>query len=344
MNPKRISLEELPPSVVRMLARRDREAEREREAKAFDQRWPISVDVRSLVVDMALDLIGLEVRAEGTVVPVKPTEEKPLPRPRERLSAMRILATCDRLALEQTRAELAQNPSAPDDDAPLTPGAVFHTLKGPRELGHRIMDLLIEKTKADLAREQEDSEPAPAPEPGPAPAPTSSETGDPTASAETPSSTPAPGPSFAEPRPEVRKTPRFGQPWREEDWEGNWFVLERPSKSPRDRWPITKPMRLQIIASAVGLCGYSMSAQGRLQPLPATEGVPKPKRRILLGAMRILTRFDRLSLMEQKLKRRHKPTEVPINPAPGITWEFLGTVCDLIEEDERQWIEQCRAA
>jgi hypothetical protein len=103
-------------------------------------------------------------------------------------------------------------------------------------------------------------------------------------------------------------------------------------------------MRGQIIQSALGLCGYAITSEGMLDAIPLTEGMARPKRRIVLGALRILTRFDRLSLMEQKLKHRHKPPEVRKNPAPGVTWEFLGMVCDLIEEDERQWIEQWRAA
>jgi hypothetical protein len=109
-------------------------------------------------------------------------------------------------------------------------------------------------------------------------------------------------------------------------------------------------VRVQVIASALGLCGYSITGEGGLEAIPLTEEMPKPKRRIVLGALRILTRFDRLSIMEKKVKRRIKPREArKKNPAPGVTWEFLGMVCDLIEADARDqavpgYAERCEAA
>ena len=49
------------------------------------------------------------------------------------------------------------------------------------------------------------------------------------------------------------------------------------------------------------MCGYAITSEGKLDAVPVTEGMPGPKRRIVLGALRILTRFDRLSMMAKKL-------------------------------------------
>jgi hypothetical protein len=274
-----MSVESLPPAVARVLARREQAAEDERQAKALDQRWPMSVDVRGVVVNLALEMSGLAVNAEGTVTPTVPTEENPRPKPRTRLAAMRILATCDKLALEQSKIDLVENPSSGDDDT-ITPGDVLHSLKMTSKVGDQVMELILKEA------------PWPLPPRG---------------------SPPGPG-----------HEPIF---------------LRRKS---RDRWPITSAMRCAVIESALGLCGYSITGEGKLALIPVTEETPKSKPRILLGAMRILTRFDRLSIMEQKLRQRinrfrskGRPRS-RANEAPGVTWEMLGRICEMVEEDERR--------
>jgi hypothetical protein len=104
-------------------------------------------------------------------------------------------------------------------------------------------------------------------------------------------------------------------------------------------------MRGAVVETALGLCGYAITAEGKLAPIPATDDSPKPKQRILLGAMRILTQFDRLSIVEQKLKqkvgrlRSKRVFRSRANEAPGVTWEILGRICEMIEEDERMRAE-----
>jgi hypothetical protein len=60
-----------------------------------------------------------------------------------------------------------------------------------------------------------------------------------------------------------------------------------------------------------------------------------------------LPRFDRLSLLEKRLRQRvarsrlkrgsaHRTRK---NDAPGVTWEFLEIVCALIEADAREQAE-----
>jgi hypothetical protein len=242
----------------------------------------MSVDVRGLVVNLALEMTGLAVSAEGAVTPMVPTKETPRPKPRERLAAMRILATCDKLALEQRKIDLVDNPSSEEDDT-ITPGEVLHSLKMTSKVGDQVMDLILKEA------------PRPLPPRG---------------------SPPGPG---REP-----------------------IVIRR---KPRDRWPITNAMRCAVIESALGLCGYAIRSDGKLAPIPVTDEAPKPKKRILLGAMRILTRFDRLSIMEQRMKQRslrfrskHR-FRSRANEAPGVTWEMLGRICEMVEEDEKRRAE-----
>ena len=74
-----ISVDSLPPAVKRVLAHREHHAELQHEANALDQRWPISVNVRSVVVNLALEMSGLVVDPEGTVSPMVPTDEESAP-------------------------------------------------------------------------------------------------------------------------------------------------------------------------------------------------------------------------------------------------------------------------
>src|ERR1700693_40856 len=137
-----ISVDSLPPVVKRVLERREHHAELQHEASALDQRWPISVDVRSVVVNLALEMSGLVVDPQGTLSPMVPTDEKPRPKPRTRLAAMRILVACDKLALQQRKIELAQDPSSIDDDGTLTPGQILNSMPMPREVAGEVLIML----------------------------------------------------------------------------------------------------------------------------------------------------------------------------------------------------------
>src|SRR5438105_641019 len=67
------------------------------------QRWVISRPVRTGLINIALDIAGLEQAADGTYVPA---QGKPRKSPRTRLAAMRILASFDRLSLQARKVEL----------------------------------------------------------------------------------------------------------------------------------------------------------------------------------------------------------------------------------------------
>ena len=105
-----------------------------------------------------------------------------------------------------------------------------------------------------------------------------------------------------------------------------------------------------VVESALELCGYSIWGEGRVAPIPVTDETPKPKQRIVLGAMRILTRFDRLSIMEQRVRQRFerlrskRRNQMRKGDAPGVTWEFLTKVCEMVEEDARQRARRAKAA
>src|SRR2546423_12776317 len=61
------------------------------------QRWVITRPVRTGLINIALDIAGLEQAADGTYVPI---QGKPRKSPRTRLAAMRILASLDHLFLQ----------------------------------------------------------------------------------------------------------------------------------------------------------------------------------------------------------------------------------------------------
>ena len=80
----------------------------EREAEAMAQRWPISLQMRSQIIKTALELAGLEMTGPNTV---RPIEGAARPKLRIRLAAMRILASYDRLSLQERKVDLLEHPS-----------------------------------------------------------------------------------------------------------------------------------------------------------------------------------------------------------------------------------------
>ena len=67
--------------------------------------WSMSVNVRTAIVKTALNLCGLELTGAETI---KPIEGSPKPKPRDRLAAMRILASCDRVSIEHRKNDLLE--------------------------------------------------------------------------------------------------------------------------------------------------------------------------------------------------------------------------------------------
>jgi hypothetical protein len=277
-----MSVDSLSPAILRALATREQDAENERDAQARSERWPMSLDIRNVVVELALELSGLEVNPEGAVTRMVPTEEKPRPKPRTRLAAMRIIASCDKLSLEQRKIDLVENPSSEDDDT-IIPGDILNSLKTTSEVMDEVKDLMLNQPKELLKVTME--------------------------------------------------TGRGREP------------IAIPRK-PHSRWPITRGMRCAIIEQSLELCGYSITGAGKLARIPVTDETPKPKQRIMLGAMRILTQFDRLSIVELKLKQRVRRYNAKRrfqrrkNEVPGMTWEMLGTICEMVEEEARAWMAQ----
>ena len=293
------SFGEFSSSLARELERREQQVCDDREAIARSQRWPVTFGVQGYLVRQALELSGLEYNAEGAVVPIKSTKEKPLPPPRVRLSAMRILASCDKLVLEQRKLEFQDNPDADAEEA-LTPWQVLKSMPMSPEVAREALVLVA----------------------------------------------PPPPPPTLDDHPSARKPPEPPPaPARDERDLPPAFVLPQTG---RDRWPITQDLRGAVVVSTLGVCGQSISPDGKVSPLLKPDGTPqpKPRRRILLSALRLLTRFDGLSLMEQKQNRsiavakrkRRMPRGARFqdrDDKPEVTWELVAKVCDMVEADAR---------
>jgi hypothetical protein len=95
-------------------------------------------------------------------------------------------------------------------------------------------------------------------------------------------------------------------------------------------------VRGAIIETAANLCGLAITDLGKIEPIPVTEENPAPKRRIKLGALRVLARFDRLSLEHRRanliavrLKRKQRPEPV----RPDIDPEIAAKMEALVAED-----------
>ena len=102
------SSECISPAVVRMLADCAREQKHERELKAAAQRWPIKLNLRASIIQIAAGLCGLEITVEGKV---QKLAGEPPPKPRDKLAAMRAIASFDKLSIDERKADLLENPS-----------------------------------------------------------------------------------------------------------------------------------------------------------------------------------------------------------------------------------------
>jgi hypothetical protein len=75
-------------------------------ANALADRWPITPQSRAQLVKMALHFCGIDVTGEGTIVAMTPTDGSPKADRRTMLSAMRVMASFDRLSIEQQKLDL----------------------------------------------------------------------------------------------------------------------------------------------------------------------------------------------------------------------------------------------
>ena len=218
-------------------------------AKLKQELWPSVPDLRPHLVKVALDICGLQVQEDGQVTNISPAEGKRKVNPRNKLAAMRIVASFDRIALEQQRVEKAMEAQGIEEEVPVVDVLPPIT----PEIADQAMILIEEESKKKKA--------AQALEPGP--------------------------------------------DWREP-------IAPEPVEEER-RWPITKPMREAIQASALDLCGLKVTPEGAVESTGQTPSKP----RIVLGALRVMAMFDLLAVQQKRVKylgatlklrekRRHK--------------------------------------
>src|SRR5947209_4741916 len=77
------------------------------EAEALDQRYPIPLHVRALIVEKTLEYAGLQKSNDGDLMPSAAPRKHSA---RTRLSAMRLLASFDRLSLQHRKLDLLEYP------------------------------------------------------------------------------------------------------------------------------------------------------------------------------------------------------------------------------------------
>jgi hypothetical protein len=253
-----------------MLEQNEQRARKKAEAQARAQRWAIPLALRGEIIKVALGLCGIETDREGHV---KRIEEDPPPKPREKLAAMRVIATYDKLSIEECKLKLREKAAGVGCDrrevdmSPVSP-----------EVETECLRLLIN---------------APPPPPKPKPPP----------------------------KPE------------------NYAELEMAASVLDARWPLSVDVRGAIIETAANLCGLAITDLGTIETIPVTDEAPAPKPRIKLGALRMLARFDRLSLEHRRahllalrLKRLQRPEPV----RPDIDPETAAKIYELMEADLRR--------
>jgi hypothetical protein len=285
------------------------EESKKREAEMLAQRWPMSLDVRSQIIKTALELAGFEMIEPDKYRPIEgPARQKP----RIRLAAMRIIASYDRLSIQERKMDLLENPSgepadeADDDNYEVSP-----------EVAEQALVLLNSATFGSRYRPPaRAAAPAPAPEPVPVPA-----------------------------REQLLREPIA--------WEKRTNMV-LAAKAIRQRWPMSREVRGQIILAALGLCGCTVTPQGQVVPLPATdetldpegksEPKPRPKPRTVLAALRVLAAYDRLSLEDRKVELSVRPAEPSKVFSSPIEPDIAAKIHELYEADRRRHQEKQRVA
>jgi hypothetical protein len=265
---------------ARKRAEREEKVQHELEARVLNHRWPISRGLRSELITAALRLCGLKISDDGQV---QPTGEPPEP-PRVRLAALRVLASYDKLSIDQRKLDLRQYP--PTGEKPL-----------PAECQERRVELSPEVATEILKIGCESAPPGKY------------------------------GPGSA------RRFAAGPEP--------------PPERNLRDelvdtRWPIPLNVRAALIETAAGLCGLSSKGAPRVEETDATED-PSQAKRMMLGALRVFARFDRLSLEHRRVELRYRqPASERKGPQfDAATWARIDA---LVDAEERRQIEQELAA
>ena len=243
-------------------------ARHEREAQSPTQRWPVPQSLRAGLLKVALSICGLKTTADGQV---EKTDEDPRPAPRDKLATMRMIASYDKLSIDERKLDLRENPSGEKpvpkrvDDRHVSSATVS-----------KCLSLLI---KADSLPRK--------------------------------------------PKPPVE--PEFEE------------AIELESSMLDARWPLSMAIRSALVAEAATPCGLSITGQGTVEPIPVTDETPAPRRRIVLAALRVFARFDRLSIEHRRVEWRRKqylakhPRDNDPDPYPEISAEIHA----LMEEDDR---------
>jgi hypothetical protein len=148
-------MEGLPMSTTSLPDHGQTDDSPQRQAEMMDQRWPMSLEMRAQIIKMALALAGLEQTGTDTVRPIK----GPKPKPRIRLAAMRLLASYDRLSIQERKIDLLENPSGerpvPKDDDP------------PREISGEVAEKCLVLLNQATFRPQAEPPQPPKPKPKP---------------------------------------------------------------------------------------------------------------------------------------------------------------------------------
>jgi hypothetical protein len=270
----------IPPADPLAAARARKRAERqeqvrhELEARVLNQRWPVPRALRGEIVNVALRLCGLEITDDGQV---KPTGARPQP-PRVRLAALRVLASFDKLSIDQRKLDLKQYP--PTGVKPLPESKEPSPQISP-EVATECLMMMIDSYK-----------PPPKPAPGAKP----------------------------EPPPERDLTAELSD----------------------TRWPIAKGMRAALIEIAAGLCGLSAACKGTGDDTSEPDDSPQTTR-IVVGALRVFARFDRLSLEHRRVELHYRSPAVDPR-RPQLTPKVVARIQELMEEEENRQLEREIAA
>jgi hypothetical protein len=263
------STESMSPAVARLVADQEKAYQHERETKASAQRWPIPLKLRSYIIGIATRLCGLETTEDGKVQKI--TAEPP-PKPRDKLAAMRIIASLDKLSIDERKADLLENPTG---ELPrLAP-----------ERPHVSPDVA---TKCMLML--------------------------------------ADAPELP---PEPPKSPK------------EQAAIDLAERIFDSRWAISMELRQALVVGAAELIGAAVSNDGSVEPIAFTEENPAPKRRVMLASLRILARFDRLSIEHRRVEQLYERPRR--DSRPRIDPEILAAIHDMIQEDIRRQAEQVPA-
>jgi hypothetical protein len=261
--------ESISPAVARMVADQEKEYALERETKAAAQRWPIPLKLRSYIIGIATRLCGLETTEDGKVQKI--TSEPP-PKSRDKLAAMRVIASYDKLSIDERKADLLENPTG---ELPRLAPERPHVSP---EVATKGMMMLAD---------------APVLPPEPPKAPIE---------------------------------------------QAEIDLAERIIDS---RWVISMELRQALVVGAAELIGAAVSDDGSIEPIAFTEENPAPKRRVMLASLRILARFDRLSIEHRRVERLYERPRR--DSRPRIDPEILAAIHDLVQEDIRRQAEQAPA-